>query len=391
MRVNYSRLLISCAALGGLLVGCESTPAPVDAGRDAGMRDSGGDVDSGGGMVHSGPADSGTDAGADAGPGNPYLRLANMLVGTSGTPGEGIHVCLGEILATRDSTMSPFPVPYGGVSGYVNPLSIPPFNLPVRGYRADGTFNPASGCTSTTAPELFSVMVSGASIMGGDHYTVVAVGVVGGTGASAPGLRIIHDDIPDTGTSVRLLNFINGVPGGANVDLCYDPDGAAAVGGGAMPGTVVHMDVAFPASASPVAAVDIAYPELPASLTLPLVGPASLAFHVTGTACADATLLGVLPIPVPLPPDGGGVMIPPYVRQAATIEADEAITIFGFGRIGAAMVPRVPCDPAVTPTTCTGDMGTVPYCQASAASPTGGICLDRLNPSALPYRDDYAP
>jgi hypothetical protein len=389
-----------CAALMGLsgvLAACDNDGGDPhehdDAGVDAGPRDSGTDA---GMEVDAGQdASMENDAGQDAGPPPANLRLAHLIPNVPGDPDMGqtglIHLCLApatapdtQLLITRDADGRPRPIPYGGVSDYTNRLPLLPITYRVYVYeRADV---PGMTCPETSEA-LFHTDVDASRLMGGEYYTIAAVGLIGGSGPHEPDLVVVHDvrmEPADGMTRVRFVNGLANVPGRANIDVCYDPDFSFSPAGapepGPMPGELVQGDLQF---LGEVAEIEVPYVE-----RAPIgsgAGPAGYLFvyarGASATDCASPASMPIqaIPIPIPVPPpDTPG--IPPNIT--ATIDAGDQVSIFLRGDVAfATTVLPLPCDPSV-PASCSG-AGSGAVCH-----PVARRCVHPLAPTLTPWIDD---
>lgn len=373
--IRASRRVAICAAMVGLsisLVACDEDPDdPVDAGRDAQTADAG--QDAGTEPVDSGPME---DAGSDAGPPPVNVRLAHLIANVPGTMG-AVHLCLAatgttsQLLITRDAAGAVAPIPYGGVSPYTDRLTLAPISYTVFVYEvADVT---GTDCPATTEA-LFSSEVDASLLAGGSTYTIAAVGRVGSTGASAPGLVIIEDDNADPAadmTRLRIVHAITGVP--VNVDICFDPDGPTM----AMPGELIAADVAFVGGATTV--LDLPYDERD-----PIAAGALLIYARAAGAvdCAAPTGAPTLAFPIPFPvPSGAGIP----ANITATIDADDVVTVFlrGDAPTGGTAA-AIPCDDGGT--ACTAGGGA-----CTTVAPGTMRCLHPQGPSLTPWIDNLPP
>lgn len=366
------RLAIGAAvlALGAGLAACDDdTPMmEVDAGRDSGMVgvDSGQDA----GDVE---VDGGQDAGPpDAGPGNPRLRLAHLIPGAP-----AVHICLNpavgataSLLITRDSTGAAASVPYRGISSYVATLALAPIDLQVRVYAATditGTDCPAP--TATDPTPLIDTTINGGDFVGGQFYTVAAVGLPSGTGATAPHLLVIDDDLsaPAAGmTNVRIVHAIPNLP--TSVDVCFDADG---------PGT----------GADPVELFDdVSFEDATDYLETMPITSGFVSVHAHNTApvpdCVQmppptGTMLLASPVPFPVPPPG----TPGFpANLVGTFDADTVDTAFAVGDATYAPTTRTTC---TTTADCASALPAGQTC-----NPFAGVCTHPLGPTVIPWRDD---
>ncbi|MDQ3034854.1 MAG: DUF4397 domain-containing protein [Myxococcota bacterium] len=388
--IGTSNRIAICAAMMGLgvtLVACGDPDDPVDGGR----RDTGTDpVDAGqdgGDPIDSGMEDGGQDAGP---PPNANLRLAHMIANVPGPAAAmgAVHLCLRaagapadgpQLLITRNDAGAA-PIPYGGVSPYTDALTLPPITFNVYVYGATtvtGTDCPAS------SEALFSSEVDASELVGGNSYTIAAVGRIGSE-TEAPGLVVIQDNNSDPAadmTRVRVVHAITAIPTPA-VDVCYDPDimlGAVEVAG-EMPGEELAMGVAYVGGATMVL-------DLPYSERGPVTSGALLIYArttATGTNCADATgatRLAAIPLPFPVPPDGTPGY-PVNLTDADTLDAGEVATLFFRGHAGA---------PSVVPLPCTAAGGECAAMAGAVCHPIAMRCVHPEAPSLTPWIDNVEP
>ena len=319
-------------ALGGLaLVACDETPAETDAAvvmRDAYVpppEDTGPTPDTGA------PTDAGpTDAGP---PMVMRVRLANMATGQA-----SIGLCVWVVNAggTAVSVIPPagmprFHVPFRGISQYNTLSTLPPgFSFSVRSYAAStvATADPrvltpcAASPTADTDTLLAEVSVPVEDVPVGGYYTLLASGIGGSSGPTAPRMAAITDDQtpPAAGMArIRLAHLISNLGGAlpagvTGINVCHTPEGGS-------PAVIMNMD-------------NVSYPEVTdfADITPIVDGVLSLHAAVPTMDCAAATMLPVGPIPVPIPG------IPPDMEPDATMTPNPGATnpltdTFGAGGI----------------------------------------------------------
>lgn len=361
----YAALL----GLGAALVACgDDDGGPVDGGRnDSGTRADGGpdaDVED----DDAGPMDDGgPDGGPDAGPGNPRLRLAHLIPGAP-----PVHICLNATgveaaLLITQSGGAAAPVPYRGISSYVASLALPPIEHSVRVYDAtdiEGTTCPAASATEP-AP-IFTETIDGADFVGGQFYTVAAVGLPGGTGTAAPHLLIIEDDLTEPEADMARVRLVHAIPNlPAAIDVCFDADGPL---GKASAPVRLFENVSFEDATEYLSAA-------------PTPAGSTFTVHVHNAAmgpCESPTAVGPIPVPFPVPPEPANFV--------ETVEAGMVVSFFAAGRFDPTVVI---VQPASGSCTTTAECQTANPTQPTAAcNPIVMRCVDGLGPTVLPWQDD---
>jgi hypothetical protein len=390
-------LAAALLAVTGLVACGDNDDNPVDAGRDGGrapdggmVTPDGGPIDSGGGS-DTGPLPDGSDGGGggdDGGDGsvsagNPNLRLAHLISDVDSERGQ-VHLCLGVgdirgLLATYSTAASaPVPIPYGGVSSYVNAVDImfPMYRLNV--FSADDPeFVPSGPTCPTGGTPIFTYDIDATGIMDGHSYTIALVGRIDQTtGPYAPKVVVIEDNntAPAAGsTRVRVVQGITRVatPAGValNVDLCFDADGP----GSAAAGESVASDVPYVGAETDLV-VDLPYNERDPMAT----GVLYVYLHAPGAPvdCADpGTSAPAFGYPVPFPiPTGAGIP----ENLTATVDADDVVTLFlrGDAALGSIAGMAAGCPDVTT------------ACEAAGGACAADRCLHPQGPSITPWIDN---
>jgi hypothetical protein len=346
------------------------------------------------------PADAGPDAGRDAFVERPdanadapeidaggvraLVRLAHLVPNVPDATGAGrVHVCLAplaspntQLLLTQDTAVTPpapLPLPYGGISPYTDLLDLLPVTYRLRIYEA-------ASVTGTSCPdpslEIFHTDLDASGLVRGAHFTIAAIGLVGGTGAQAPQIVVVLDDVtePAAGsTRVRLIHGLANYGMGA-IDVCWDPDFAPPASPGPMPAVSLFADARYLGSLAP--ATLIPYVERAPIATGALFVAPRIGGPRDCATLSPAPPTIVIPIPFPVPPPG---MVPPNVT--ATIDDGDVVTIFlrGDAAMGA----------MVMPISCTPPFG--PECDAAGPSavchPIVRRCVHPQGPTITPWID----
>lgn len=297
----------------------------------------------------------------------------NLTVCLSTIPGTGVAETTGHILGTPDTArMLDGTLPFPAVSPTI-PLPIydaPGFGYVVRLYnRADVPFALGGACPAigSVAPVVEGTFI--ASELPGTDVAFVAIGALpgapiscGGGACPTPRFAVIADDrsAPALGTArARVMHTIPNLP--LPIHVCFDPDFTAAANG-PMPSQRVLPEASDTNG--------LAFGESTTFVTVPPLSgtPGAFFVHLQAPGAPDCfamtAALGPITLPFPIP-----ATAPADV--ARTIDVGDVLTLFAFGRLGAACTTDEDC--AAIP--------------GGICAPGRNLCVDALSPSVLPWQD----